>query len=118
MAVRLSGVQKQVLALYRRALRMTRTKPPATRTKFLTYVTYTFHRNAKLVSPREFSTIEYMIRQGTKQLEMYENPALRDCFLNEEMAEWVKLEANRKRVAALNGWKGAESELLATGTTN
>jgi len=74
----------------KRAIRMTRTKPPGNREKFTIFVAYTFRRNSKLVSPRDISTIEYMIRQGTKQLEMYENPALRDCFLTDEMAKWAQ----------------------------
>jgi len=74
----------------KRAIRMTRTKPPENREKFTIFVAYTFRRNTKLVSPRDISTIEYMIRQGTKQLEMYENPALRDCFLTDEMAKWAQ----------------------------
>ena len=69
---------------------MTRTKPPGNRDKFIILVAHTFRRNSTLVSPRDFSTIEYMIRQGTKQLEMYENPSLRDCLLTDEMTEWAQ----------------------------
>lgn len=42
-----------------------------------------------------------MVRHGTKQLEMYENPALRDCMLNGEMAAWANRPENQTRVAAL-----------------
>jgi succinate dehydrogenase assembly factor 1 len=79
---------------------MTRTKPPRNRDKFIIFVAYTFRKNSTLVSPRDFSTIEYMIRQGTKQLEMYENPSLRDCLLTDEMAEWAQ--ENQVTIAAMH----------------
>lgn len=82
-----------------RALRMTRTKPPGNRDKFTIFVAYTFQKNSRLVSSRDFSTIEYMIRQGTKTIEMYENPALRDCFLTTEMVSWAQ--ENQSRIAAM-----------------
>lgn len=78
---------------------MTRTKPLGNRDKFTIFVAYTFRKDSKVVSPRDIATIEYMIRQGTKQLEMYENPALRDCFLTDEMAEWAR--ENQNTIAAM-----------------
>lgn len=80
---------------------MTRTKPPANRLKFLIFVNYTFRKNSRSVSTRDFSAIEWMIRQGTKQIEMYENPALRDCLLSREMVDWAEQSENRSRVNAL-----------------
>lgn len=78
---------------------MTRTKPPGNRDKFTIFVAYTFRKNARSVSTRDFSTIEWMIRQGTKQIEMFENPAMRDCFLSSEMAAWA--EENQRRISAI-----------------
>ncbi|KAF9013283.1 hypothetical protein BDQ17DRAFT_1419441 [Cyathus striatus] len=88
MAKGLSGLQKDVLALYRRALRMTRTKPPSTRSKFLLFVRYTFHQNAIKVTPRNVSAIEHMMRIGTRQLETYEDPSVKDCWLSQDMLDW------------------------------
>ena len=83
----------------KRAIRMTRTKPLGNRDKFTIFVAYTFRKDSKVVSPRDIATIEYMIRQGTKQLEIYENPALRDCFLTDAMAEWAR--ENQNTIAAM-----------------
>jgi len=79
---------------------MTRTKPPGNRDKFIIFVAYTFRKNSKSASPRDFATIEHMVRQGAKQLEMYENPALRDCFLTDEMALWAQ--ENQATIAAMH----------------
>ncbi|KAG7445783.1 uncharacterized protein BT62DRAFT_179761 [Guyanagaster necrorhizus] len=83
-----SGLQREVLSLYRRALRMVRTKPPSTRAKFLLFVRYSFHRNATTISPRQVSVIEHLMRQGRKQIEMYEDPSVKDCWVSKEMKEW------------------------------
>jgi succinate dehydrogenase assembly factor 1 len=63
-------------------------KPPGTRPKFRLLIAYTFRKNAHAVTSRDFSAIEYMLRQGVKQVEMYENPAIRDCILSEEIKKW------------------------------
>ncbi|KAK0464314.1 uncharacterized protein EV420DRAFT_1036615 [Desarmillaria tabescens] len=85
---RRSGFQREVLSLYRRALRMVQTKPPSTRAKFLLFVRYNFHQNATNVSPRQVSVIEHLMRQGRKQIEMYEDPSVKDCWVSKEMREW------------------------------
>ncbi|KAG2001816.1 hypothetical protein CC2G_013015 [Coprinopsis cinerea AmutBmut pab1-1] len=83
-----SGLQKEVLNLYRRALRMARSKPPSSRPKFLLYVQYNFHINATSISPRNVSAVEHLIRKGTRQIEMYEDPSVKDCWVSKEMLEW------------------------------
>ncbi|TFK40785.1 hypothetical protein BDQ12DRAFT_648041 [Crucibulum laeve] len=87
-SLRRSGLQKDVLSLYRRALRMVKTKPPATRTKFLLFIRYTFHTNASSVTPRNVSAIEHMLRKGRRQLETYEDPSVKDCWVSDEMVAW------------------------------
>ncbi|KAF8903156.1 hypothetical protein CPB84DRAFT_1678322 [Gymnopilus junonius] len=85
-----SGLQKEVLQLYRRrALRMAKNKPEAVRPKFNLFVRYTFRTNASKVSPRNISYIEHLLRQGKKQVEQYEDPAVKDCFVSKEMTEWA-----------------------------
>ncbi|KAF5340681.1 hypothetical protein D9611_007477 [Ephemerocybe angulata] len=83
-----SGLQKEVLALYRRALRMVKTKPPPAQPKFRLFVQYTFHTNAKSLSPRNVSAIEHLIRKGTRQIELYEDPAVTDCWVSQTMRTW------------------------------
>ncbi|KAI0051399.1 hypothetical protein FA95DRAFT_1485324 [Auriscalpium vulgare] len=95
MSARHSGLQKEVLALYRRALRMVRTKPAATRDKFHLFVRYSFKTQATTFSPRKVSTVEHLIRKGRKQLETYESPAVKDCWVSREMREWSAAERGR-----------------------
>ncbi|KAH6912701.1 hypothetical protein BKA70DRAFT_1264691 [Coprinopsis sp. MPI-PUGE-AT-0042] len=84
-----SGLQKEVLALYRRALRLVRTKPESSRPNWRLYWRYTFHTNSK-VSVRNVSAIEHLIRKTTKQLEMHEDPGVKDCWVSKEMVEWLQ----------------------------
>ncbi|KAI0056569.1 hypothetical protein BV25DRAFT_1832113 [Artomyces pyxidatus] len=90
MSSRHSGLQKEVLALYRRALRMVRTKPPATRDKFRLFVRYSFKTQTTTVSPRQVSTVEHLIRRGRRQLETYESPTVKDCWVSQEMRDWER----------------------------
>ncbi|TFK24966.1 hypothetical protein FA15DRAFT_640420 [Coprinopsis marcescibilis] len=83
-----SGLQKEVLALYKRALRMVRAKPATSQPKFLLHVQYNFHKNAESISPRNVSAIEHLIRKGTRQIEMFEDPAVKDCWVSREMFDW------------------------------
>lgn len=73
-----------------RALRMVRTKPPPSRPKFLLFVRHTFRTNATKVSPRNVGAIEHLLRKGGRQLTMYEDEAVRDCWVSEEMIAWDK----------------------------
>lgn len=94
--MRRTGLQKEVLALYRRALRMVNTKPPAVRPKFALFVRYTFKAQATSVSPRDYAAIEHLLRRGRRQVEMYEDSKVRDCWVSAEMVQWG--ERNRGRV--------------------
>lgn len=67
---RLSGLQKDVLSLYRRCLRATRQKPSASQPNFYRFARHEFERNLH-VDRKDFSAVEFMIRKGEKQLEMY-----------------------------------------------
>ncbi|KAK7469240.1 hypothetical protein VKT23_003727 [Stygiomarasmius scandens] len=87
-SLRKSGLQKDVLNLYRRALRMVKTKPVSSQHKFSLFVRYTFRTNASSVSPRNVSAIEHLLRKGKKQLELYEEPSVKDCWVSEEMKRW------------------------------
>ncbi|KAI0297647.1 hypothetical protein BC826DRAFT_951480 [Russula brevipes] len=97
MPVTHSGLQKEVFALYRRALRMVRTKPPSSRDKFRLFVRYNFKTQAAAVPHRSVSTIEHLIRRGQRQLETYGNPAVRDCWVSQEMYDWKAEERVRSR---------------------
>jgi succinate dehydrogenase assembly factor 1 len=106
MSTRKSGLQREVLALYRRyfiiyslffpfkilfiysALRMVRTKPPITRPKFLLFVRYTFRTKASSVSARDVAAIEHLLRKGRRQIEGLEEEGVKDYWVSEDMQQW------------------------------
>ena len=67
---------------------MVNTKPSQTRPRFLLFIRYTFHTNAASVSPRNISAIEHCLRKGGRQLEMYEDNAVTDCWVSADMIAW------------------------------
>ena len=101
-----SGLQKEVLSLYRRyacfspyydsyhpymllrALRMVRTKPPPAQANFRLFMRYTFHKQATAVSYRDIGTVEYLIRMAKRMVEQYEQPGVKNCRVTEEMVDW------------------------------
>ncbi|GJE98317.1 LYR motif-containing protein [Phanerochaete sordida] len=102
MAAGLSGLQKEVLALYRRALRMVQTKPLATRPKFRLFVRYTFKTQSESISPRDVSAIEHLLRKGRRQLETYEDAQVRDIWVSNVMREWETKEGGRRSFPVRN----------------
>ena len=70
---RLSGLQRDVLSLYRKCLRAARTKPAENRSNFYAFARHEFERNIHM-DKKDFSTIEFLLRKGTRQLEIYEAP--------------------------------------------
>lgn len=66
---RLSGLQKQVLNLYRGFLRAARSKSPEDRRQIELIVSEEFHRNSKQIDRKDFVYIEYLLRRGKKQLD-------------------------------------------------
>ena len=74
---RLSGMQKQVLSLYRGFLRAARSKSDEERHKIESIVSEEFRRNSKEVDQKNFIYIEYLLRRGNKQLDQLRNPGTR-----------------------------------------
>ncbi|KAL2349690.1 hypothetical protein BJ546DRAFT_1017424 [Cryomyces antarcticus] len=74
---RLSGLQRDVLSLYRRCLRAVRKKPAATRANFLAFAQREF-RDHTALDKKDFAAIEYLLRRGERQLEMYRSPGIRN----------------------------------------
>lgn len=71
---RLSGMQKQVLALYRGFLRAARSKSNEERREIQLIVSSEFRRNSKEIDRKNFQYIEYLIRRGRKQLDQLKSP--------------------------------------------
>ncbi|KAK9450001.1 uncharacterized protein V1518DRAFT_415277 [Limtongia smithiae] len=74
---RLTGLQREVLSLYRSSIRAIRTKPPENRANFVAFVRSQFRPHLAL-SKSDFATIEYLLRKGSHQLETYSNPGVRN----------------------------------------
>ncbi|KAL4947256.1 complex 1 protein-domain-containing protein [Aspergillus filifer] len=74
---RLSGLQREVLSLYRKCLREIRKKPVESQNNFKTYTRTEFNKHIS-ISKKDFSTIEYLLRKGSRQLEMYSSPGIRN----------------------------------------
>ncbi|KAM0341012.1 hypothetical protein ACHAPU_010244 [Fusarium lateritium] len=95
---RLSGLQREVLTLYRNCLRESRKKPQATRPHFESFARRVaskprhlsdqysnsnahyrneFRRNLT-IDKRDFAAIEFLLRKGRRQLESYASPGIKD----------------------------------------
>ncbi|KAE8549791.1 hypothetical protein TMatcc_000829 [Talaromyces marneffei ATCC 18224] len=74
---RLSGLQREVLSLYRKCLREARKKPEDTRDHFRAFAQSEFRKQLD-VNKKDFSTIEHLLRKGHKQLETYSSPGIRN----------------------------------------
>ncbi|KAL4797364.1 complex 1 protein-domain-containing protein [Aspergillus venezuelensis] len=74
---RLSGLQREVLSLYRKCLREVRRKPVESQNNFKNYARTEFNKHIS-ISKKDFSAIEYLLRKGSRQLEMYSSPGIRN----------------------------------------
>ncbi|KAK7265546.1 hypothetical protein RJT34_33166 [Clitoria ternatea] len=74
MQKRLSGMQKQVLSLYRGFLRAARSKSEPERRNIEGVVSQEFRRNSNQIDRKNFLYIEYLLRRGKKQLEQLNHP--------------------------------------------
>mmetsp|Transcript_14828 Transcript_14828/g.16777 ORF Transcript_14828/g.16777 Transcript_14828/m.16777 type:complete len:85 (-) Transcript_14828:253-507(-) len=70
-----SGVQKKVLALYRKALQTAISKGPENRQQNVEFVRNEFRKHADL-KRKDFRTIEYLIRNGEKQIKLMSMPGV------------------------------------------
>ncbi|KAH8177656.1 complex 1 protein (LYR family) domain-containing protein [Sarocladium implicatum] len=75
--MRLSGLQKEVLGLYRQCLRESRKKPQDARIHFKNFARNEFARNLDL-DKRDFGAIEFLLRKGKRQLDAYSAPGIKD----------------------------------------
>ncbi|KAA8892879.1 complex 1 protein-domain-containing protein [Sphaerosporella brunnea] len=74
---RLSGIQRDVLSLYRSCLRMIKKKPAESQHNFRDYVRHEFRHNFGL-NKKDFATIEHLLRVGRKKLELYSQPGIKN----------------------------------------
>ncbi|ODV97505.1 hypothetical protein PACTADRAFT_36642 [Pachysolen tannophilus NRRL Y-2460] len=74
---RLSGLQKEVIALYRECIRSAYKKPKENRNHWVNYVHSEFAKYRKLPK-KEFATVEHLLRVGHRRFEMYSSDTIRD----------------------------------------
>ncbi|KAK9476495.1 hypothetical protein V1514DRAFT_336768 [Lipomyces japonicus] len=67
---KLTGLQKEVLNLYRAGLRAIRKKPEQNRHNFYIFQRRQFDEH-RSISKSDFATIEYLVRRGGRTLELY-----------------------------------------------
>ncbi|KAA8914479.1 complex 1 protein-domain-containing protein [Sphaerosporella brunnea] len=77
MMPRLSGIQREVLSLYRSCLRMIKEKPAESQQNFREYARHEFRQNLGL-NKKDFATIEHLLRVGQKKLELYSQPGIKN----------------------------------------
>ena len=77
MSRRLSGLQREVLALYRRVIIVAREKEAAGHEGFIASARAAFRQQALTTDARNFQKIEYMIRRGDKQLRVIRDPQVK-----------------------------------------
>ncbi|VVT53683.1 uncharacterized protein SAPINGB_P003697 [Magnusiomyces paraingens] len=80
MARKLSGLQREVLALYRESIRAIYKKPVEAQPNFREFTRRNFRKYSGM-SRKEFGAIEHLIRKGKKMLELYTNPGVRNIVL-------------------------------------
>ncbi|KAJ2160684.1 hypothetical protein GGF46_002041 [Coemansia sp. RSA 552] len=74
---RLSGLQKDVLRLYRDCLRGVRKKPEGAQARFRAFARREFDKNLE-IKRTDVQAIEYLLRMGRRRLEQYLSPNVRD----------------------------------------
>ncbi|KAI9030072.1 hypothetical protein CLU79DRAFT_733938 [Phycomyces nitens] len=77
--VRRSGLQQEVINLYRQCFRATLQKPKENRAHFQAFIRNEFRHHQ--IRKSDFATIEYMLRRGKRQLETYSSPSIRDIHI-------------------------------------
>lgn len=74
---RLSGLQIQVLSLYKKLLRAAEKKDPSQMQQFKQYIHQEFKVNKDSIKSDQHQRIEFFIRQGHAKLQMLESQAMK-----------------------------------------
>ena len=75
--MRVSGLQREVLALYRSVIRVAREKEAAGHAGFVASARTAFRQQAESTNGRNFQKVEYMVRRGHKQLKLLGDPQVK-----------------------------------------
>lgn len=74
---RFSGIQRDVLSLYRQCLRQIDKKPEERQVHFRQFARAEFEKHLSL-DKKDFAAIEFYLRKGHRQLETYSEPHIKD----------------------------------------
>lgn len=74
---RLSGLQREVLKLYRACMRSVYSKPVENREHWRGYIRAEFGKHHHLPK-KSFNVIEHLLRVGRRRWEMYKDPNIKD----------------------------------------
>ena len=77
-AKKLTGLQREVLSLYRVVLRAAREKEAAGHPGVLAAARAQFRKEADSVGKRNYQKIEYMMRRGQKHVKMLADPQVKN----------------------------------------
>ncbi|EDO17305.1 hypothetical protein Kpol_1062p13 [Vanderwaltozyma polyspora DSM 70294] len=77
MVRKLSGLQREVVHLYRSCIRMAHTKPIENRPHFIKYIHSEFGKY-KDIPRKDFTTIEHLLRIGSKKLQEFSKNEVKD----------------------------------------
>lgn len=77
---RISGIQRDVIKLYRQCIRAVHKKPVSEQPNFYHFVRREFDKY-KGLGKRDFGTIEFLLRKGYRTLEVYSEPSVRNISI-------------------------------------
>ncbi|KZP01360.1 hypothetical protein CALVIDRAFT_559974 [Calocera viscosa TUFC12733] len=103
-------LQRQVFSLYRRALRTILTKPFQERATWRLYWRWSFRTKAASVTRRDISAVEYLLRQGRRQVQMLAMGSVTRAGLGEEGRAWAGERGERG-----DYWSGKEGRVADVG---
>ncbi|WVN87893.1 uncharacterized protein L203_103090 [Cryptococcus depauperatus CBS 7841] len=81
-----SGIQQDVISLYRHGIQAMMNKPSESRPAFLLHLRYNF-RNPSL-KPREYIAIEHQLRKMSRMIEMLSDSSVQSISVSDEMKSW------------------------------
>ncbi|WRT69103.1 uncharacterized protein IL334_006087 [Kwoniella shivajii] len=90
-----SGLQQDVINLYRQGLRNAMSKPAEARPNFMLHLRYNF-RHPKL-RQRDYTAIEHQLRKMSRTLEMLSEPSTQRISISPEWKDWWNDEIDKTR---------------------
>ncbi|KAK1922776.1 hypothetical protein DB88DRAFT_496232 [Papiliotrema laurentii] len=91
-----SGLQQDVINMYRRGVKLAFSRPPESRSAFLLHLRYNFHHPP--LKSRDYTAIEHQLRKMDRTLEMLETGSVQRLHVTPAMQEWWEAEVRRSRL--------------------